>query len=584
MADWTDVLNYLKESDAKLVSYEQQQLNLDAKLVRKWEKVDPKLVTRMIEFLDLYTSVKNYTANAPGKFYVDNPVAVGERGVEAYPTRYRQVRHYRVLDPKDPTNTAVYQELADGYIQTIDYQSARIMSDPAYPTDQNGHDLESYVTVQFKHIDPAYVKTHAETLLATGIMQNIVIGLGTAREVTLTGQWYVISATPTVEEDGIYVDNVVFARPETDLNGYMRYMRPGGEDVFYKFGVPKIIAQSIVDQWKATQGAGASATISYANGLAHLQLMRPNINPLTQTWISEHNQSVTATETMVWGSNDPTLYPAEAHPMYGKTGWTITRNVSENFRSATFNIHLVARQTLYQHLPQYIRENVSGFIDMREEHLGVGDDESGLGLPDPTLVIPGTSITTNRTLRPDGSKNISIDQRILKELAVGTSGYITFPTRYGTGSLRVRRNATQLELLQDITQLTAATHNSINVHPGDEGKLDYSISAIPFGENGGTPWPETAGLQTWNFKVVKFRHAIKDDGSREDQVRTWTYTVTINEQVTYHACINWLNQYDDVIVGSGVEHRGGFRYVGKLIKLWADTGWVKDNHKVPSGT
>lgn len=503
LSEWDDVRKFLREEEATLVSHASAQIVLDAELIRCWQRVPDKLAERMVEYLDLFTSVENEPTE---QLYVYEPKATGLRGQETYPGRWRVVKNYRSRgkDESGKEFSSVFQVLHDGYVTELDWSNCRLMSCNGYTTDTNGNPLESYHTVQFAHVAPTHVKAIQEQLLALTSVANQTIGTGTPREYTLSGTWHIISVDPVAEADGIYVINALLAKPECTLDAYRLYGTASGETVKYRWGVPKHLAQDVIDAWATACGTGASATASYRQGVVDLQLVNPVKDSDNTTFESAYAAAYTETTYQYWGASNKAAYPLSSVPGYGTNGYTFDRSVSKN-SNGTYDIRIVVKLAKTQNLTQYNVTKTKGYTDTERTHTAVANEATVVPpIPDNSTASDGVITNVRKNLRPDGLKDISVSARTLTRIAAelvtsGVASPLSYNTRLGAASIRVVRNATLDEIKTALSALTTGTNNSVSVSPGDAGLYDYTIHTSPVG--GGTiNWQEDYSYVVYETK------------------------------------------------------------------------------------
>lgn len=242
----------------------------DGEIIRVWSELIPDHVPMFIEYLDTYTAAKN---DAPQR-YVDDP-SVG-RG-EIARGRWRQAYVRRVMQGE----TAVLaQVLRRGFLQSIpadcaQWDEGRQVSDKHFLgnsseatgiSDTTSDNPERYLMVRFANVDPQSTKAIMDSLTAATYTNPTIRG-----GQLFAGVWHKIYANVTTADDGSAVVELFLARPQYTLNAYTDFGGAQETGITYLWGVPKDLAQAILDANKT--GIGKSSSASYGgNGLVDIVL------------------------------------------------------------------------------------------------------------------------------------------------------------------------------------------------------------------------------------------------------------------------------------------------------------------------
>ena len=207
---------------------------------------------------------------------------------------------------------------------------------------------QKHLYIRFPFIDPRKVHEIAASFSATTYTTPIVDG----EEVS--GTFHRIAVNIRKEDDGTCSLILYLADPQYTLAAYRDYKTTQHRGVYYLWGVPRDIAQSILDDWKtenddATDRTGASASASErSDGLVDLVLIS---EPLFKENLSTDPIPVACDTSIVyhfaWGYSKTELGVfLAAHS--GTLGSGLTREVQVNHRSdGTFDATIVERTLTY---------------------------------------------------------------------------------------------------------------------------------------------------------------------------------------------------------------------------------------------
>jgi len=179
--------------------------------------------------------------------------------------------------------------LAKGWITTlltkegeVDWTNARWGAGRALPgnsKDADGvagtasDDPEHHITIEFPFCDPTLANSLAAQFTQSSYSAVAVSG------VEQSGTWHRIYSTWRIERDGSATVIFQLAKPQYTLEAYRDFGTAEAKEVFYLWGVPKDISQTILDAWKSEPGR--SATASYGGeGLVDLVLISKPDSPL----------------------------------------------------------------------------------------------------------------------------------------------------------------------------------------------------------------------------------------------------------------------------------------------------------------
>lgn len=164
------------------------------------------------------------------------------------------------------TGSIIRCTLARGYYTTLDWETARLMSHEWSNTNSSdadsventaSSDPNSILDIRFPYCDPEHSTSMAETIEEESISSPVVNG------VTYSGEYRVIMVTVKEAEDGTHTIALRLALPQYTLEAYRGSGGHGEDKVVYLWGVPKDLAQGIVDDWKSTFPLGSTASCQY---------------------------------------------------------------------------------------------------------------------------------------------------------------------------------------------------------------------------------------------------------------------------------------------------------------------------------
>lgn len=169
--------------------------------------------------------------------------------------------------------TTLLMTIAKGLSTTLDWDTARVEGIRELPGNSESvsgignttsDDDEKYLRVKFPYCSPIYVRA---------IVASIA---DTYSNVTIRGEdhgtFHRIAAQIDFEDDGTATIHLFLARPQFTLNAYQDVDTAAERDVHYLWGVPKPLAQGIIDAWGTTLGHSATASYSTDQGTCDLVL------------------------------------------------------------------------------------------------------------------------------------------------------------------------------------------------------------------------------------------------------------------------------------------------------------------------
>jgi len=212
VAEGEDYRIYLKEKDCVMVSVGLAGIPRTKQLTRRWDKISDKVTQDCMDLLYAWTSAENWQE----QYYVDSPLAVGPRGEQDWPGRWRQVVVSRTRDEPDGITEILrlgFQQYTGTPSDPIDEAEARL-----------GLEMGNVVTgdrvyrQDWRYVDPADHKIIVEKLVAIKTRTNPVV-----EGVAITGKFACSKIKAEPNEDG----SIVISRTLTEIHSITAAGSPG---------------------------------------------------------------------------------------------------------------------------------------------------------------------------------------------------------------------------------------------------------------------------------------------------------------------------------------------------------------------
>ena len=181
------IAEFLTEEDAEIYQKEDStsvSLLGDAEFWRVWPELSPDRIPPAIDFLNAYTSVKNFKKNLELR-YVDDPLA----GRIPWPGRWRQAYVKRVAQG-DVTQLA--QVLRKGYASKLIDEEARLISGS-----YKSIEPEQVLRRQYVSLGKEYLGSILSTAIETHFVEDPVI-----EDEVYEGKWRIADNVPSRASDG----------------------------------------------------------------------------------------------------------------------------------------------------------------------------------------------------------------------------------------------------------------------------------------------------------------------------------------------------------------------------------------------
>ena len=287
------VREWLQEEDAKLFAgVDSNFLTLvgDAELIRIWEEPVEDGQNDMIEFLDVYTSDINYPT---AKNSVDDPLVENEEHSGTW-------RQAFVRPIKRGDRNFVVQGLRKGFLTTIlfgvrpDFTTARLVEATGGPDHSARVSTSSlYIVVEWKNVDPFKVVEIVQEFEDT-------VGLTAHNPFTPTALYgdvpvpnggetlEYLRVVSRMEDDGSATVTGFFQNSNTttythsseyELTGYSGWLTHSRADRVNHWGVPRSLAQAVMDAVKA-EGVSVSSSYNREQGTVDIVVITESVNKI----------------------------------------------------------------------------------------------------------------------------------------------------------------------------------------------------------------------------------------------------------------------------------------------------------------
>lgn len=252
----------LAEKNALRVSRNQVPLQDLDEVTRYWPNVSNDLYESSCEFLDKYGSAKNTKAQS----WIKDPTVDGD----VLPGIWRVVRNSH---SKERIGTkGVIQMLRRGWAQKVDWAEGFVIQRDDVAGDSATKDdgiAEKHLEIHFRNFDPQKSKAAVEALITAESIANPVIN-----NVAESGTWYYLHVKAEKQEDGCETIRVNIAQSRAYLQLFDDANMPTASVIDKLYGLPRSIAQSIVDVYSVQTGVSASADYDKARGVYDVTIRR----------------------------------------------------------------------------------------------------------------------------------------------------------------------------------------------------------------------------------------------------------------------------------------------------------------------
>lgn len=562
------VTKLLANDKAQFVSFESRNRIWNNELTRFWPVERDDLVDIAYQYLLTIDSVANPQVG-PHETFTGTWRVVDVRKM----TFDNEAQHQGV--------SGVVQVLRYGYAQTtaaasIDWTEARIINyrgsegngtSVTGVNDTASDNPDKFMLIEFVNLDPStapsLVASFADPAYALP-SPNVTI-----RGRTFTSaDYHVIAATLLESEfpgDGSARIQLLIAQPQYTLDAYREYialwngMQARGS-VYYLWGVPKNLAQEIIDNF---EGAGRSVTADYNRdaSLVNLTLTDKLWHTLYGIYTGDLGAggacSYTDTIQFVWGLYDPTNtdYDPSNFDDYGTAGITYDRQITFDRETGTFNIMITRRQAITRRYSPYTSRYNAVAQESTYKELSVTD---GVYF-DFDNSEPPQGLMYDQNINPNPDCSLDVTSQWTQSIERAWADSIK--------SQGVTHNfywfLNQRSFPAVIDNVDETYNNTLSISMNPDKTYDVTVTSAPDATTitGYTNFYYTeANIQSEN--VVSKSPSVSTDKTTTRKNRA-VYTV---HRVTYHASEN--NAYQNSIGGQGVSRHGPVWRCDRIVRVF----------------
>ena len=361
-----DCRTKLDPSDAEFLSRSEAAsvpLNNEKEVRIGWAFSTDKNFAAFEEFFQDYA----WATNKDKQHWVEDP----EIDSVVLPGKWRHAFTHRIerQDSRGNNEFLIVVTLRRGWAEAISWDEARVRvghhalsntedSGEAYGSD----DVTLAVDVEFPNFSPFAALAAATGLPAT--KTNFTVNSN-----SLAGTYHKQTVDFQEQEDGSHTLVARYSKPQYTLTGFRDYLLSGQSDIKLCWGVPKDIAQTIIDDFKS-KGYSVEPSFSKDQELVNLRIFKPSFVLQMLT-----NQTATNTCDRFWysslynGVDDPSLY---AIPSSATNGVQYDRDIRFDNKGA---YDIIVRKGVRQHRTYDWRDSAMSTLEEESLHeqLGVTD-------------------------------------------------------------------------------------------------------------------------------------------------------------------------------------------------------------------
>jgi hypothetical protein len=585
---------FVAEKDAKLVSYQDNELLFRRTLIRNWPAEKDKYIEDALTYLYSYGSEQPPVASNPTpaeQQWIDNPLADRLE----YEGRWRVVSNEKTSRDNEaqwPGLTGIIQTLRFGFAEALSWDEARVINNELLPgnastvdgvSDSTSDDPSDILIVEWVNLDPEHTRamavgTDTSTILAPNeITSDMVIRGVDYNDDGATYHKVAVTVMESELQDGSGRIRAVFAQPQYTLNAYESVVSYGGNErqsiVHYLWNVPRDLAQTVINDWRDTRRSATASTNADNTVNIVLREFDPGDDPIQ---ILEHRtlDSCSRIEdtSFYWGVEDP---DGAEYDIAGShdTGVTYRKQVSFNKSEGTFDVVItkVSSVPRNSYADKLVRRS---FLEEREETAKFGQDSLPDDPQDPPIIgkVEQLSIRVN--------DDCSIDSTLVKITSTENAEIVSWNGEYGTHYEGVYQNwdegsQAMVDAFLTDTAITETSYSiSVTFTRNEDGTYNGRIAASPksFTISGGGNDIVYTGFTYWNAKIETI--GVKDEND--------------DEIVRYYVpeYYNWTVEYYDIdsfsegtvhgkITGRGMNAR--VTTVGNFYRLEMQIGQVLES-------
>jgi len=381
--------------------------------------------------------------------------------------------------------------LVDGGV--VDYSEARLGNAKELPgnassiagiDDTTSDDPERYLYIEW----PNCSCDHDVAIIQS--FNNVTFTNPAVDGQTYSGTWHIVFATSERADDQSAIIKILLARPQYTLNAYEMYETTWERDKIYLWNVPKDIAQTILDDYKAAKtSASASASYNTNDGLVDLTLSAAgDVADNLTTDAIDITCDTSVVYHFAWGYTKTQLNTfLQAHddpiPGVGNANEGMTRKIDIRQRSDGLFDAIVEERTFGPHsapaTPDFTLTVPVGTVIERVQSYGWNLRYSELATVKAvyeTTVEVGKTVEFRITREDDCS--FDYEAAITTVDAIVTSSDIAIGALAGLGfKTEVGKYASAEEILALASGYTSAARTRIEVRldPRDDETINYQV-------------------------------------------------------------------------------------------------------------
>ena len=248
---------------AEKYKFDENPLWASTELTIIWRTISPDYYELAVEFARQYVLPQNY----PTKQLWVKDLHIKD-STEGKPIVYPGVWRFVTagFDTKKQGDPGVLLTLRQGFAEKIAWDEALQIQAVELETapgvlNATAQD-ERYIMVVFPNFDPLFVDAAVQDMRASQHVEDPTIQ-GRVR----TGDWEYALIKPEKQQDGSFFITVMLSRPQFTMKTFEHYSTPEQIDIIHLWGVPKRLAQALVDSYKI-EGRAATAGYSPNEGLS----------------------------------------------------------------------------------------------------------------------------------------------------------------------------------------------------------------------------------------------------------------------------------------------------------------------------
>ena len=427
-----------------------------------------------------FDNIPNNQLEAAADWLYSNRISISDFKSE-YKTYGGTWRSVEIVATKESEKGGhIEQTFAHGYLETLltgsdlDWTEARSLTrkslvagptDNSYTSPATGDDTtEEYLTAIWPNCSPY----KAEAMLAEINAFAASSYAPVLRGETYSTGWHRIFSGYELAEDGSATITMYLAHPEFSIDTYEGWLTEKQASITYHYNVPKELAQTIVDNYKA-KGIRASST--YNDGLCNLIVVAKSLAGSTldvgTTAYSCDSQSY---ERLYLSIEYPSLYTVPDP----EAGMTYGRRVSSN-GDGTYDVKLESTYRQERSYPD--RESEVSALSDTSVYRQFGVTGTG-AIPDISTPTQGRTYRQNITIRPDCSKDIETNTTDSRN---GKIPFRSDSTTFRTGESIIYRNS---KSVIEAPPATGSGQYSVQQQANQDGTYD-AVLLYQYGTNTG---------------------------------------------------------------------------------------------------